>query len=132
MQWLVDLIIEAIGVPPCYIDREEFVGEFASITADLRDGLEHVVDFSSIVPAGAKAVVIRFRATCDEAGVSVFVVKNGIDITPGKCAFAIVTAGFAHRQFLTIGVDADRKIKFKATENDGWSGGGISLRGWIL
>jgi len=132
MQWLIDLIIEAIGIPPCYIDRGDFLGDFEAIDAKLNAGTFQTVDFSSVVPAGAKAVVIRLRAQNTVAGESVEVQPFGTQEGPGHCSFEVTVANIICRRFITVGVDADRKIKIRGTVVGLWSYGSISLRGWIL
>lgn len=137
MQWLINLVAEKviaeIGVPPCYIDRGDFTGEFASINAGLNDGLWHEIDFSSIVPANAKAVVIRLRAENTVAGESIQVQpKDTLKDVPGHCAFSIPSADITNRTWMVIGLSTDLKIIYNATSLGVWSNSGVSLRGWIL
>lgn len=61
MQWLVDLIIEAIGIPPVFIDR----GDPAAIdytTGDFtKDNTWRDLDLSGIIPENAQGVVLNLR-----------------------------------------------------------------------
>lgn len=59
MQWLIKLIIEAIGIPPVYIDRGDQV-DFDFTLGDLQQGVGwHDLDLSAIVPVGAKGVLMN-------------------------------------------------------------------------
>lgn len=58
MQWLVDLIIATIGIPPTFIDRGD-PANYDFTTGDFTtDGFWHDLDLSGIVPSNAKAVVM--------------------------------------------------------------------------
>lgn len=64
MQWLIDLVIEKIGVPPCFYDRgDPAAWDFTWINLNT-DGAWHDLDLSAIVPNAAKAVLLRIRVQC--------------------------------------------------------------------
>lgn len=59
MQWLIDLVIEAIGVPPVFIDRgDPATSDWNQATLTL-DGAWHELDISAIVPTNASAILFR-------------------------------------------------------------------------
>jgi len=132
MQWLIDLVIEAIGVPPCYVNRPDFVGEWLNPGDDFNTNNVFAVDFSPVVPAGAKAVIFRLRAENTVAGLKVFGTKHGEGIGPGHCIFSPPIANLIERSMLTLGCDEDGKCDLQAEPGGFWSNVGISPRGWIL
>jgi len=124
--------MEAAGfLKAAYIDRGQFSGEWADISANLNDGEWHVMDFSSVVPANAKAVVIRLRADNNNAGEKIEMHKYGITPHVGHCVFSAQVAGITNRSFIVMGVDTAGRIEYRGFGGV-WTGAAISLRGWIL
>ena len=119
-------------MPPCYIDRGDFAGEWPGFPAGLNTGIWETLDFSSKVPAGAKAIIFRVRANNTVAGESIQMQPHGSLQAPGHCVFAVPSANIVNRAILTIGCDADRKIDYQATALGLWGNEGCSMRGWIL
>jgi len=58
MQWLIDLVIESIGVPPVFIDRGDPASDDFAVIALTRNGAWHNLDLSGIVPSNASAVAM--------------------------------------------------------------------------
>lgn len=66
MQWLIDLVIEAIGIPPVYIDRGD-----PAVSDWQRPFLEEIdtwieLDVSGIVPAEASAILFASKINANE------------------------------------------------------------------
>lgn len=115
MQWLADLIIEKIGIPPTFIDRgdpavEDFV--FGDFTLD--DGW-HELDLSGIVPAGATAVLLFTHARADATAKVFRWRKHGNVNAIASPALRTVVANLYHYCNNVVAVDADRKIDYMGT-----------------
>ncbi|GAI35317.1 unnamed protein product, partial [marine sediment metagenome] len=69
MQWLIDLIIETIGVPPCYIDRGSFFGpDFTQVSLPAR-AVWTELDLSGIITdEDAQACCFRAKGTWNGVG----------------------------------------------------------------
>lgn len=131
MQWLIDLIIEAIGVPPCYIDRGTFLlNDFTH--ADLtQDGDWHELDFSGIVPAGATCMNLHFSAVDPNVGRILYTRPAGDGAVIGTCTFRNQVANVSIGGFIPMGISTNRKIEYMSIA-PGYSAISIKVRGWWL
>ncbi len=131
MQWLIDLVIEAIGIPPVYIDRgDPAAADFTKITLTA-DGAYHELDLSGIVPAGASAVHLAMQLIHGAIGVSLRLREIG-NVNETNSATLFVQVAFSaiyHDPFIKIGVD--RKIEYKLS-NVAWTTVDLTVRGWLL
>lgn len=131
MQWLIDLVIEAIGIPPTYVHRGD-PADWDFILGDLTtDDAWHELDLSAIVPEGASAVhlhvvvnnanvaaVIQFRDTSQSDVYNVAFCKQFV-------------AAVSNHYDIVQKIDSNRKIDYNAV-TVGWAGLYISVRGWWL
>lgn len=131
MQWLIDLVIEAIGVPPCYIDRGDpaaFDFEQGVLTAD---AAWHDLDLSAIVPAGATAVslrtLIRDNIVNGEIALRSAGRVNSITIS----TMLTRLANISNEQTITISLPASRIIEYRLTAGV-WDRIILAVQGWWL
>lgn len=131
MQWLVDLVIAAIGIPPTFIDRGDPVawdyqkGDFISNDA------WHDLDLSAIVPEGAVAVALAVKATHLIAQ-KTFIFRKGGNVNWTNLAQGITqTADFIYFCDLIVACDADRKIQYYMTTGV-WEELYVTVKGWWL
>ena len=131
MQWLIDLVIAAIGIPPCYIDRGQTSGpDFTEATLTI-DNAWHELDLSGIVPDGASAVVLRCGFHSDIVNWVFRLRKHGTTMTQVTSVGTQQVAGIKMAHTPTIGISTDRKIdyRFVAAANLALT---ITVRGWFL
>lgn len=131
MQWLIDLIIEAIGIPPVFIDRgDPFLPDFAIGDLTL-DATWHELDLSAIVPEGASCVALNIAVFNN------FINKSFEVRTLGKVNHynlgGVITqvANLANMGDVQVHPDSDRKIEYLATAG-GWFVVNITVKGWWL
>ena len=131
MQWLIDLVIEAIGIPPTYIDRGDYTGSDYTQATLTFDANWHTLDLSGIIDPGATAVEIRFKAQTQAVPKKVRFRKHGTTMTFNTCSFRTQVANLANNTNLVIGVSEDGKIDFWADAGV-WTGVSLVIRGWWL
>jgi len=131
MQWLIDLIIEEIGVPPCFIDRgDPAVVDY--VVGDLViDNDWHDLDLSAIVPENAKGVVIHTLLTTQQVGLNFNLRKKGntnaINISQAWSAVAFESFS----PDMTVPCDENRKIQYKVWPGN-WLILQLTVKGWWL
>lgn len=131
MQWLIDMIIDRIGIPPVYIDR----GDSASIDFlkdDLTlDGSYQTLDLSNIVPAGASA--IAFRITLRNASLpAVFrLVHPDHSIRINRGEYRVAVANVSIHYDAMVGCDANRNVTYWGS-NVAWVYLSAIIKGWWL
>jgi len=131
MQWLIDLIIESIGVPPVFIDRGDYVlNDFENGDFTI-DGNWHELDLSGIIPEGTSAVVIRCGFHCDFVSWMFKVRKAGTTSLLRTSVGIQNVAGVKNSPNPTIGVSSSRKIEYNF-EPAANLAVGILVRGWFL
>ena len=131
MQWLIDLVIEAIGVPPCFIDRGDDNTWDYDIDDLTTDGAWHDLDLSGIVAEGATAVLLRVAYVNDAIGRAIFFRKDG---NVNELNVAEVETHIAETQRIesrTVAVSDARVIEYK-TPAAGNPEIDIYVRGWWL
>lgn len=131
MQWLIDLIIEAIGVPPCYIARYDWLGSDFDQGDVTTDGARHTLDLSAIVPENAKAV--NLSVIVQTANVNSIVRFFHPDSTShlGRCIIRTQVANINMRFVAAVGIDSNRHVDYTFS-NVVWTSIGIAVRGWWL
>lgn len=131
MQWLIDLVIETIGVPPCYIDRGDPVNEDFTAAQLIDDGAWHELDLSGIVPAKAQAVHLILVFVNAAISKLVTLRKAGNVRVRNISVLYTYIAGVPTYHTTFVAVDADRKIEYNI-DAGGWILKGMTVRGWIL
>ena len=131
MQWLVDLIIEAIGIPPTFIDRGDPAAKDFETGDFTADDNWHDLDLSGIVPEDATAIaatVLLFNIAVNK---DVFFRKNGNVKTFNVSRFTTQVASVLISGDIIVAVDADRKIEYML-ETGGWMTIHLTVKGWWL
>ena len=77
MQWLIDLVIEAIGIPPCFIDRGDPASWDWTASDFARDATWRDLDLSGIVPEGATSVLFGILIMDTSIGRDFYLRKKG-------------------------------------------------------
>lgn len=131
MQWLIDLIIEAIGIPPTYVDRGDTFPEDFSTVDLVTDGAFHELDLSAIVPAGAVLVLIHCGFSGTSAPANAAFRKPGYITGWNVAAVTLLVAGLARRPDVIVPLSPDRKIEYKFA-GPGWTAQDMTIRGWWL
>jgi len=112
MQWLIDLIIEAIGIPPCYIDRgDPAAADFTIADFNITNAWT-MLDLSAIVPEGATAVNCSFTIKATSVNRKFRLRRHGNvnDIAMGKVRTQVANVLIGDN--CTVAVDADRKVDY--------------------
>lgn len=117
------------GLVEMYVDR----GDPATvdfIKTDLtRDGAWHDLDLSSIVPAGAKAVLLRTRLKSANPGDAIRYRENGNVNDINACGCESLRANVLRTRLGLVAVDVNRVIEYNA-DNIAWTDLDIVVRGW--
>ncbi len=131
MEWLIDLIIEAIGVPPCFIDRGDpatydwTVGDFTA------DGAWHDLDCSAIVPAGATAVVLTVNGLAVTVARSLKLRRKGNVNEINIAHLNVQAAVISNAEEYIVPLDSNRFLEYKITIG-GFLALNASVVGWFL
>lgn len=131
MQWLIDLVTEAIGIPPVYIDRGDTAAwDFEKADFDI-DGAWHELDLSAIVPEGAQAVYITsyWRATALNRVINFRRHGNSNNVVALRSSNNV--ADVIVRFNGLVACDEDRKIDFNI-EAGLYNYIYVTISGWIL
>lgn len=131
MQWLIDLIIDAIGVPPCFIERGDPSGYDFMTGYFTIDAAWHEMDLSAIVPAGAKAVSMYAIVQTTTAARYIMFEKNGNVNHMMLATFRTQVANQSMTGDLICAVDEDRKIQYRI-EVASWTLIFVNVKGWWL
>lgn len=113
MQWLIDLVIEAIGIPPTFIHRGDpavadfLIGDFT------KDGFWYDLDLSAIVPAGATAVSVFIILQATVISRSIALRKKGQVNSVNQTIMFTQVANLLFSSDILVAVDPDRKIEYK-------------------
>jgi len=131
MKWLIDLIIEQIGVPPCYIDRGD-PADYDLVQGDMTlDNDHHDFDLSSIVPEGATAVHLRVLLKNTIVNKRIEFRKKGNVNTRNTAQCTTQVANVTLNNDVIVAVGESRIIEYWANAG-GWVSISIVVRGWIL
>lgn len=135
MQWLIDIIIEAviaaIGIPPVFIDR----GDPAAadyVTGDfIKDETWRELDLSAIVPEGAQAVTCFVLMKAVLTG-KFFAVKKGGQVNGVNISQIMsIAAGVYNTADFTVAVDSNRKVEYYAKAGV-YTVLNVTVKGWWL
>lgn len=113
MQWLIDLIIETIGIPPVYIHRGDPAVQDYDHNDFTYDNVWHALDLSAVVPDGAKAVL--FHVSAKDAQVQNFgqFERNGGINHTNFSQIIIQVADLTIAYDIVVACDEDRKIQYR-------------------
>jgi len=131
MQWLVDLVIEAIGIPPVFIDRgDPAVADFAvgDLTAD---GAWHNLDLSGIVPANASAVLLHAGIRDNLIGQNTYIRRKGNVNWENSCRMITQVANLAISQDIVCPIGSNGLLEYNLSATV-WTSIGIRVKGWWL
>ena len=114
-----------------YVDRGDPSAWDFSVGDLTTDGTWRDLDLSSIVPAGAKAVVIKLLIQDDTADYQFLLRENGNSNTYNILVSRILVADILHADESIVAVDSARKIEYLAT-NTTWTRIDILVKGWFI
>lgn len=130
MQWLIDLVIKAIGVPPCYVNRGDATGTDFTMADLTMDWGVHYLDLSGIIPEGATAVHLYFAFVANAAGTCMW-------LQPSDCVHCFSALGMTS-QVANIEIDCDGFVALGPDRKIKYQGGAppmtavfIHVRGWM-
>jgi len=134
MQWLIDLIAErviaTIGIPPTYIDR----GDPAVLDLDTFtcDGSWHELDLSAIIPAGAKAVLLRLTIRDDAVGSYLRFRKTGSANAINRSIIRTQVSMVYKNADMVVALDDNRKIEYSSAAGTTFVSSDLAVGGWWL
>lgn len=131
MQWLIDLVIEAIGIPPVYVDRGDYQTYDFKTTDFTQDTAWHELDLSAIVPAGASAVKFHLKTRNTTVATFMRFRKHGHTGDEYRCTNRTQVSNIAFGFYLVVGVDSDRKIDYYV-KTPNFTAIHITVQGWWL
>jgi len=131
MQWLVDLIIEAIGIPPTFIDRGDPAAWDYAAGDFTKDGNWHELDVSAIVPAGATAVLLKYEFQGVAVDTTFEFRKDGNANAYNTAKIRAVIAGVVHYCDCVCPISTDRKLEYRQTGNP-IININVVIKGWWL
>lgn len=135
MQWLIDIVQEWIVaegyIKTSFVNRGDAGAPDFVVANFTRDGAWHDLDLSGIIPAGATAAAAALFIRAN-------VTANTIRFTPSDFAgddnrTNIITqaAGVSIEQDITLVLNSDRKVRYKATAGN-WTAIQLTIKGWWL
>lgn len=131
MQWLTDLIIDTLGIPPCYVPSlYPGIAHFTQVDLTI-DEAYHKLELGSILPAGASAANISIRATCDAAGELIRFRHPDDARMQGRCILWTQAAGVTQQEVWAQGVDNLLNCEYYIS-NANWPMIQILIKGWWL
>lgn len=131
MQWLVDLVIAVIGIPPTFIDRGDFAGNDFTTAFFTRDANWYDIDLSAIVPAGAVAVLLAVRARAGVADAFAMFRENGNVNTENASRFYTQAGNIYFDSCIICALSSSRVIEYRF-DNVAWNSIILNVRGWWL
>lgn len=129
MQWLIDLVIEAIGIPPTFIDRGDPAAPDFDATDLTKDAAWHELDLSAIVPEGATAVTLAILTHAAAVQNQLYFRRAGNTDAVNIAAVTTVIVGLLQTNDFVVAVDEDRKIEYSLTALN-WNIIFITVKGW--
>lgn len=131
MQWLIDLVIEAIGVPPCYIDRGD-PGDVDFDQTDFTDDAAwHTLDLSAIVPENAQAVNLTAFIVATEVSKVFWFREDGNVNSYNASGLSTQIAFQPVITNMSISLSTDRKLAYNLDPST-WLSIGVTVCGWWL
>jgi len=137
MQWLFDLVaqqvIDTIGVPPCFVWRGNFDSTDYNAASMTFDNNWHTLDFSSIAPAGAKALNLYTSVYSDFVGFSCrFRCRRaGATHNQDTCILRPQVAGIWFCGCFFVACNDNREVEY-TFDNAVNPDAKVTCRGWIL
>lgn len=131
MQWLIDLVIEAIGVPPCYIRNPDFPGLFIPPGDWIKDGNFHIADVSAVVDAEATAIDVAWKYKADAAAGVLYIKPVGHVGFVNTCVARTYVANLEHNEDLTIPLDSNKQFEYRFSAGLVWFTA-FRIHGWWL
>ena len=131
MQWLIDLVIEAIGIQPTYIHRGEPLGHDFELGDLTVDDTPYDLDLSAIVPAGATAVALSVTVLSLTMNEQILFYKKGdngvinISRVVSQVAVGVMPAD------IIVALDSNRFITYEA-DGANFIVININVKGWWL
>lgn len=122
--------ISGVTVAGQYIDRGDpstgdyVVGNFTS------DNTWRNLDLSSIVPVGAKAVLLRITIQGDVAGKALQFRKNGNSNTSNSVIARTIVANGTITYDFTVACDSGRVVEYLGSDGITWSKQNVTVGGW--
>lgn len=117
------------GLVEMYVDRGD-PATVDKVKTDLTiDGAWHDLDLSTIVPAGAKAVMLRTRLQSANPGDAIRYRKNGNTNEVNTCGCEALRANVLRTRLGITSIDANRVLEYNA-DNIAWTTLDIVVRGW--
>lgn len=129
MQWLIDLVIEAIGVPPCFYDRGDPPGFDYGTGTITQDGFWHTIDLSAIVGVGAVAVLLRVRLSDNLTNQLILLRKDGNTNEANAGSVRTQVANINNDGDVIIPLSSDYKIQYK-TSSTVFTSINFVVKGW--
>jgi len=117
------------GLVEMYIDRGDPAVYDKDKTDLTIDGAWHDLDLSSIVPAGAKAVLLKTRLQSANPGDAMRYRNNGNTNEINACGCEALRANVIRTRLGITSLDANRVIEYNA-DNIAWTLLDIVVRGW--
>lgn len=132
MQWLINLIIERIGIPPTFIDRGDPATPDFDHTDFTNDEVWRELDLSGIVPSNASAVLINFMFTTTAINnAAMFRTKGNNDVYNVSMNLSQV-AGIRNGNDNVIPIGSDGKIEYNLCAACVWLIANLTVKGWWL
>lgn len=114
---------------PTFIDRGDPANMDFATASFTKDWTWRDLDLSAIVPAGAKAVVVRVKGQSTVNWGSFYLRKNGNVNFAVTSGLVCVIANAPFHVHMTVAIDANRKIEYIA-ENVTWTTLDLVVMGW--
>lgn len=117
------------GLVEMYVDRGD-PAVYDKVKTDLTiDGAWHDLDLSSIIPAGAKAVLLKTRLQSANPGDAIRYRKNGNTNEINVCGCEALRANVIRTRLGITSIDVNRVLEYNA-DNIAWTLLDIVVRGW--
>jgi hypothetical protein len=104
-------------------------GDFDVATQLTDDNAYHDLDLSTIVPSGAKAVILEIQLYANTVGAYFYFRKNG-NSNEGRIVVRYVSSGYGNYDMVIVPVDSNRIIEYKLSADT--SVGSVTVSGWLL
>lgn len=117
------------GLVEMYVDRGDPATYDYAKTDLVLNGTWQTLDLSLIVPAGAKAVLLKSQLQSAAAGDKIRYRKNGNSNEINACGCESLRANVARTRLGITSIDANRVLEYNA-DNIAWTTLNIVVRGW--
>lgn len=129
MQWLIDLVIAAIGIPPCYVDRGIHDGSDYTLADFVVDGGWHDIDMSEYIGEGATCVNFHLVGNSNVITDVFYFRRKSHTMTFGSCTVRPQIAGHHFGERRPVGCDANRIFSYRFL-GAGWVSLKFNIKGW--